>query len=114
MLFQDADLTLHDDVRSGVNGVHVVAGEAGVLAPVSLVNVLDVEPPRGGDVDAGIAGQWAAVSSGPRHPRVRLTCSAALESHALSNQHLRVLGLDHKTGPSCGLQSRGTHFLFGY
>lgn len=91
--------TLHDDVRRGVDGVHVVGGEAGVLAAVGLLHVLDVQPSGRGDVDAGVAGQRRAVPFGPGDPGLRLARGAAFQGHALSHQHLRVLGLDDKTGP---------------
>lgn len=82
-----------------MDGVHLVAGEAGVLPAVGLVDVLDVEAAGGGDVDAVVRGQGRAVPAGPGDAGLGLTGGAALEGHALAHQHLRVLRLDHETGP---------------
>lgn len=49
-------LTLHYDVGSGVDGVYIVAGVAGVLASVILVDVLDIKPSQWCDADARVAG----------------------------------------------------------
>lgn len=92
-------LTLYDDIGGGVDRVHVVGGEAGVLSSVGLPHVLNIQPAGGGDVDAGVVGEGAAVPFGPGHPGLRLTRGAALQGHALPNQHLCVLWLNHKTGP---------------
>lgn len=43
-MFLFFSLTLHYDVGSGVDGVYVIAGVAGVLASICLVDVLDVKP----------------------------------------------------------------------
>lgn len=82
-----------------MDGVHLVAGEAGVLAAVRLVDVLNVEAAGGGDVDAVVRWQGRAVAAGPGDAGLRLAGGAALQGHALAHQHLRVLGLDHKAGP---------------
>ena len=92
-------LTLDDDVSRGMDGVHVVGREAGVLAAVGLRHVLDEQPPRRRGVDAGVGRQRRAVPFGPGDARLGLTRGAALQGHALPHQHLRVLGLDHEAGP---------------
>lgn len=49
-------LTLHYDVGSGMDGVHVIAGVARVLASIALVDILDEKSSRGCDADARIGG----------------------------------------------------------
>lgn len=39
-----------------MDGVHSIAGVAGVLASICLVDVLDIKPSRGCDADARVAG----------------------------------------------------------
>lgn len=86
-------------MRRSVYGINIIGGEARVLSSISLLHVLDVEPSGGGDGDAGVVGQGRPVTLRPGHPRLRLARGAALQGHALPHQDLRVLGLDHKTGP---------------
>lgn len=92
-------LTLHYDISSRVDSVDIIGCETGVFSSVSLRHVLDIQPARGGDVDASVTGQGAAVAFSPGHSGLRLACGAALQGHALSHQHLCILRLDHKTRP---------------
>ena len=103
-------LTLDDDERRGVDAVHGVGGEAGVLPTVLLLHILDVEAARRGDAHPGVRGHGAAVAPGPGDLRWGVARGAALQGHTLPHQHLCVLGLDHKRRASCrGRQIRNQH-----
>lgn len=90
---------MYDDISRSVYGVNIVGGKTGVLSSISLDHILNIEPSGGGDVDASVVGQRCPVGLCPGDPRLGLACGAALQGHALSHQHLGVLGLDHKTWP---------------
>lgn len=91
--------TLYNDISCGMYGIDVVGGKTGILSPISLDHLLDIKPSRRGDVDASVVGQGCPVALCPGDSGLRLACGAALQGNALSHQHLRVLGLDHKTWP---------------
>lgn len=93
-------------------GINIVGGKTGVMSPIRQVHVLDIKPSGGGGVDAGVVGKGCAVPLGPGHPGLWLARGAALQGHALSHQHLSVLGLDHKTWP-CWRRRRGVDVGMG-
>lgn len=88
-----------------MDSVDIIGCETGIFSSVGLHHVLNIQSTRGGDVDARVCGQGAAIPFGPGNSGLWLACGAALQGHALSHQHLRVLGLNHKTWPCW--QSRG-------
>lgn len=97
--------TLYDYICSSMYGINIIGGKTGVLSSISLYYILDKKASRRGDVDASIVGQGCPITLCPGDPGLWLACGAALQGHTLSNQHLSVLGLDHKTWP--GWKSRG-------
>lgn len=66
-------------------GINIIGGKAGILSSIGLGHVLDVEPSRGGDVDASVIGQGCPVALCPRDAGLRLARGAALQGHALSH-----------------------------
>ncbi len=99
--------TLYNDIRCSVYGINIVRGKTGILSSISLGHVLDVKSSRRGDVDASVVGKWRPIAFCPGDARLRLACGAALQGHALSHQHLSVLGLDHETWPCWRSEGRG-------
>ncbi len=93
-------LTLYYNIRSGVDGVHVVTCEAGVLSPIGLINVLNIETSWRSDVDARVHREGRVVSFGPGHTGLWLARRTALQGHALPDQNLCILRLDHETRSS--------------
>lgn len=87
--------------------INIIGGKTGILSSISLDHILDKKPSGGGDVDAGVIGQWCPVTPCPGHSGLRLACGTALQGHALSDQHFSVLGLDYKTWSSCRSRGRG-------
>lgn len=77
-------------------GINIIRGKTGILSSISLDHVLDKKPSRGGDVDAGVIGEWCPVALCPRYSGLWLAYGTALQGHTLSDQHLSVLGLDYK------------------
>lgn len=99
-------LTLDDDESRGVDAVHGVGGEAGVLATILPFHVLDVEAAGRRDAHPRVSGHGGPVASGPGDPWRGMACGAALQGHTFPHQHLRVLGLDYKSGTSCHRKHR--------
>lgn len=104
-------LTLNDDKCRGVNSLNVIGCKARVLATVLLHDILYVEAPRMSDADAGVIGHRCAVPFRPGNSWQRVACGTALESDTFPNQHFRVLGLDDKSWPGCGMKQILGSFL---
>lgn len=98
--FQSESLTLYYNIRIGTDSVNIVAREAGVLSSISLIDTLNEKTAGRCNVDAGVHRQGRLVSFSPGYPGLWLTRRAALQGHTLPHQHLSILWLDHKTGPS--------------
>lgn len=90
---------MYNDVRCSMYGINIIGGKTRILSSIRLNHVLDVKPSRGGDVDPCVIGQGCPVGLCPGDPWLWLACGTAFQGHALSHQHLGVLGLDHKTWP---------------
>lgn len=96
-----AELTLDDDEGRGVDAVDAVGRKARVLPAVLLHDILDVQAAGGRDAHARVHRHGRPVPFRPGDLGRGVARGAALQRDALPDQHLRVLGLDHKSGPGC-------------